>query len=313
MTGQDLAMRDMKIVVLGGSGFIGRKLVSRFRSEGCRDITVFDRTSAADHDDDGVRHVSGSFAAGFDFAGLVRGADLVVHLISTSVPGTESGALSEIQRNVIPSVELFQACAECGVKKVVFLSSGGTVYGNSGRQANRETDLPDPINTYGLQKLMIEQALRLCATTGGFDCQIIRLSNPYGPGQNPQGPLGLITKLVYQAINGETIQIFGDGSVVRDFIYIDDAVACIMDVIGNGAPNETVNIGRGVGTSVSEVIETLERVLPIQVNVTHRPGRSVDVPYSVLDIAKYRSFGSVREFVSLADGIRKTYDFFRKG
>lgn len=300
----------MKIVILGGSGFIGRKLVSQFRDQGRHDVTVFDRTSADEHTD--VRHVSGNFVTGYDFAELVRGADLVIHLISTSVPGNESGALCEIQRNVIPSVQLFQACAKCGVDKVVFLSSGGTVYGDSGRRSNKETDLPEPMNTYGLQKLMIEQSLRLSARSGGFHYQIIRLSNPYGPGQNPQGPLGLITKLVYQAINGETIHIFGDGSVVRDFIYIDDAVACIMDVIGNGSCDETYNIGRGVGTSVSEVVETLEHALPISINIMHEAGRSVDVPYSVLDIAKYQRFGAVHDFATLDDGIQKTYDFFQK-
>lgn len=300
----------MKIVILGGSGFIGRKIVSKFFNQDLHNITVFDRT-----DVDGCTeacHISGDFVAGYDFTKLVHGADLVIHLISTSVPGNESGALAEIQRNVIPSVELFQACAESGVGKVVFLSSGGTVYGDSGKKRNRETDLPEPMNTYGLQKLMIEQSLRLCARSGDFRYQIFRLSNPYGPGQNPHGPLGLITKLVYQAMNGQTIHIFGDGSVVRDFIYIDDAVACIMDVISHGVCDQTYNIGRGIGTSVSEVVETLKRVLPVSVSVVHEPSRSVDVPYSVLSIDKYQKFGSVRDFVTLEDGIRMTYDFFKE-
>ncbi|WP_318644322.1 NAD-dependent epimerase/dehydratase family protein [Bifidobacterium saimiriisciurei] len=300
-------------MVLGGMGFLGRSLVSRLAESGKHDITVFDRVVPQDGTarQTGIRYVQGSFESGYDFAALVAGADLVIHLVSTSVPGTEKDTLDEIHGNVIPSVELFNACVTQHVGRVVFMSSGGTVYGASSRP-NKETDLPDPINTYGLQKVMIEQALRYASRSSDLEYQVIRLSNPYGPGQNPHGALGLITKLVYQALNHETINIFGDGSVVRDFIFIDDAAQAILDVIDNGEANSIYNVGRGIGTSVADVVKAIADTLPEDIRLEHKPGRKVDVPYSVLDIEKYKDIASIDDFVSLDAGIMTTYEYFKE-
>lgn len=303
----------MRIVVLGGMGFLGRNLVDRLVETGKHEITVFDRTIPQRDTDcpSNVSYAQGSFRSGYDFEELVSGADLVIHLVSTSVPGNEKGTLDEIYGNVIPSVELFDACAAQHVGRVVFMSSGGTVYGSSSRP-NKETDLPNPINTYGLQKVMIEQALRYASRSSDLEYQVIRLSNPYGPGQNPHGTLGLITKLVYQALNHETINIFGDGSVVRDFIFIDDAIQAVLDVIKSGETNATYNVGRGIGTSVADVVRTISTTLPENIHLEHKPGRKVDVPYSVLDIEKYKSIASIHDFVSLDEGIIRTYQYFKE-
>lgn len=306
--------RAVRVVVLGGMGFLGRSLVKRLVESNKHAITVFDRAFPKSDDDrlSEVNYVQGSFESGYDFASLVKGADLVIHLVSTSVPGNEKDALAEIRDNVIPSVELFEACIKEHVGRIVFMSSGGTVYGASGKHKNCETDLPDPINTYGLQKVMIEQALRLITHNTGTNYQIVRLSNPYGPGQNPLGTLGLITKLVYQALNHDTIHIFGDGSVVRDFIYVDDAIQGVLDVIERGSTDTTYNIGRGVGTSILEVVDAIKHTLPETLDIQHTPARPVDVPYSVLDISKYRSISTLDYFVSLEDGILRTYEYFKE-
>lgn len=300
------------IVILGGMGFLGRHLVRRLSADHNNRITIFDRTlPPSGSTQSNITYTQGDFVSGYDFDALVRGAHTVVHLISTSVPGTEKHALDEIYANLIPSVELFEACARQQVRKIVFLSSGGTVYGPSLKKPNVETDPLSPMNTYGLQKTMIEQSLRYIARSGDMDYRIIRLSNPYGPGQNPHGPLGLITKLVYQTIHHQTIHIFGDGSVVRDFIYIDDAIQGIMDVIDAGEPNSIYNIGRGIGTSVREVVETIQSVIPEPMNITYAAGRPADVPYSVLDIHKYEAISTIRNFVPLDQGIQRTSMFFR--
>lgn len=306
----------MNIVILGGMGFLGRNLVAFLTRQANQRITVFDRLPL-DHDavkalPTSVNYVQGEFVTGFDFTRIVHNADLIIHLVSTSVPGTEQGVIDEINANVIPSTELFQACVQEGVGRILFMSSGGTVYGASNKHKNSETDLPDPINTYGLQKIMIEQALHLAVRNSATDYQIVRLSNPYGPGQNPHGALGLVTKLVYQALNHDTIHIFGDGSVVRDFIYIDDAIQAIGDIVERGDMNATYNVGRGIGTSVADVVNTIDAVLPERLNIVHTPGRAVDVPYSVLNIDKYHRISSIKEFVSLEEGIKRTYDFFKE-
>lgn len=306
----------VKILVLGGSGFIGQALIKRLCTDGNMEITVYDRRPVSNRDEKvRYRFIQGDFDERCDFDELTKGFDLIFHLISTSVPGTEQTAAQEISRNVVPSIRLFEAAASNGVKHIVFMSSGGTVYGkgNAGGAPNGEGDVPRPINTYGLQKVCIEEALRFVGRTSATTYQIIRLSNPYGPGQNPHGPLGLITKLVYQTLYGEPIVVYGDGSVVRDFIYIDDAVQGILDIVRNGHRNDTYNLGTGRGTSVKEVVETIDSVLSEQMHVEYVSGRTVDVPVSVLDIAKFRTeCASFNEYVSLPEGIRKTADYFKE-
>lgn len=300
--------------MLGGAGFIGGGLIPRLLAAYDCEITVFDmRPPALLHEDSRVSFVQGIFDASTDFGSLTRGYDMIFHLVSTSVPGTERDALQEMNSNVIPSIALFEAAAANHASRVVFLSSGGTVYGKGdGRGTpNAETELAKPTNTYGLQKMMIEDALQFIGRSTSLKYQIIRLSNPYGPGQNPHGPLGLITKLVYQTLHHEQVRIFGDGSVVRDFIYIDDAIRGIVDILQRGNENDVYNLGTGVGTSVRTVVETIQRELPEVMDCVYLPGRAVDVPVSVLDIGRYRAISSLDKFVPLDEGIRRTADFFR--
>lgn len=301
--------------MLGGSGFIGKNLIPQLLRNPDSQVVIFDALQPQDvpfMDDDRVSFIGGEFRTGFDFDSLIRHCDMVIHLISTSVPVSETSARSEIENNLLPSMELFEASVRQNVKKVVFLSSGGTVYGFHGIRSNQEDDLPDPINTYGLQKVMIEQALRLIARNSHTDYRIIRLANPYGPGQNPHGPLGLITKLVYQIMRGNPITIYGDGSVVRDFIYIDDTIQCILNIISHGAHRSIYNVGTGVGTSVADVVTTIQQTLPESPTILHREGRAVDVPYSVLDISKYLTLAPSTKFITLQEGIKRTYEYFKE-
>ena len=305
----------MRILVLGGAGFIGGNLIPRLLEDSANHVIVFDMAEPkVSQAQNRCTFVRGRFDADCDFAGLTKDIDIIYRLISTSVPGTEQDAVQEMTRNVIPSMKLFQNAAANGVKHVVFLSSGGTVYGvgDGVGTPNKESDPPRPINTYGLQKLSIEESLRFISRVTPMTHHIIRLSNPYGPGQNPHGPLGLVTKLVYQTLHHETIRIYGDGSVVRDFIYIDDAVHGILKIASHGALNDTYNLGTGRGTSVLEVVQTISEVLAEPMQVDHIPGRAVDVPVSVLDISKFKQSGFLTAgFISLREGIRNIASFFQ--
>lgn len=233
--------------------------------------------------------------------------------MSTTVPTTSNQHISqELVSNVIFSANLFEACIRCGVKKVVFVSSGGTVYGKEVDCPLKEKTATNPISSYGVQKITIEKLLYLYRYMYGLDYRIIRLANPYGPYQRPNGVLGAVTTFTYKALKGDEITVYGDGSVVRDFIYIDDAIRAIMKIVNGENKHRTFNLGCGYGTSIKQVLETIEKALGIKLNVSYLEGRKVDVPVNYLDISRYEKYYGALNPISLEDGIRKTADFMKK-
>lgn len=214
--------------------------------------------------------------------------------------------------NVLFSSHLFDASVQHGVKKIVFISSGGTVYGKEAACPLPENTPTNPISSYGVQKITIEKLLYLYNYMYGLDYRIIRLSNPYGPYQRPNGVLGAVTTFTYKALKGDEVQVYGDGSVVRDFIYIDDAVRGILNIVNGENKHHTFNLGCGYGTSISEVLKTIEFALGIKMNIVHKNGRAVDVPVNYLDISRYEKYFGELNPLSLEEGIIKTADFMRK-
>ncbi len=307
----------MRILLLGATGFIGTNLVLRLAEDTTNEITVvgkdgfqfdmFSRLSAQN-----IRFIQSNVCFETDFNELLRDADIVYHLLSTSVPTTSNiHVAEELKANVLLSANLFEACVHQGVKKVVFLSSGGTVYGRDVVCPLAEDAPTNPITSYGLQKLTIEKLLYLYHYMHHLDYRIIRLSNPYGPFQQPNGILGAVTTFTYKALRGEEIHVYGDGSVVRDFIYIDDAIRGILKIVDGESQYRTFNLGCGYGTSIKTVLDTISKVLGVKLNVRYSEARSVDVPVNYLDIQRYENtFGKLNP-VSLETGIKRTADFMR--
>ena len=308
----------MRIVLLGAAGFIGTNLTIKLAEDPASDIVVVGRNPAHFQNIErfgfpNVCFLQSDLTAETNYDELLRDADVVYHLLSTTVPTTSNQQIpEELKSNVLLSANLFEACVRQGVKKVVFLSSGGTVYGKDAECPIPEETPTNPITSYGLQKVTIEKLLSLYSYMYHLDYRIIRLSNPYGPYQRPNGILGAVTTFTYKALRGEEISVYGDGSVVRDFIYIDDAVRGILQIVNGESSHRTFNLGCGYGTSIRTVLETIETVLGIQLNVHYTEARPVDVPTNYLDIRRYENaYGSLNP-VSLETGIQLTADFMRK-
>lgn len=248
-----------------------------------------------------------------DYESLVKGHDVVYHLVSTTVPTTSNQAIAEeLKGNVVLSANLFEACVHQDVKKIVFLSSGGTVYGKKDECPLNEKTPTNPITSYGIQKVTIENLLYLYNYVYGLDYRIIRLANPYGPYQRPNGILGAVTTFVYKALKGEEINVYGDGSVVRDFIYIDDAVRGIQKIVNGTYHHHTFNLGCGYGTSIKQVLEIIQEVLDIEINVRYEEARKVDVPVNYLDIKRFETAYGALNPISLKEGIKKTAKFMKE-
>lgn len=227
----------MKILLLGAAGFIGTNLTIELAKKTEDEITLVDRSKAffkpiVSMDLKNVHILEADLTVDMDFDSILKDQEVVYHLVSTTVPTTSNQHISqELVSNVIFSANLFEACIRCGVKKVVFVSSGGTVYGKEVDCPLKEKTATNPISSYGVQKITIEKLLYLYRYMYGLDYRIIRLANPYGPYQRPNGVLGAVTTFTYKALKGDEITVYGDGSVVRDFIYIDDAIRAIMKIV----------------------------------------------------------------------------------
>lgn len=308
----------MKILLLGAAGFIGTNLTIELAKKTEDEITLVDRSKAffkpiVSMDLKNVHILEADLTVDMDFDSILKDQEVVYHLVSTTVPTTSNQHISqELVSNVIFSANLFEACIRCGVKKVVFVSSGGTVYGKEVDCPLKEKTATNPISSYGVQKITIEKLLYLYRYMYGLDYRIIRLANPYGPYQRPNGVLGAVTTFTYKALKGDEITVYGDGSVVRDFIYIDDAIRAIMKIVNGENKHRTFNLGCGYGTSIKQVLETIEKALGIKLNVSYLEGRKVDVPVNYLDISRYEKYYGALNPVSLEDGIRKTADFMKK-
>ena len=160
-----------------------------------------------------------------------------------------------------------------------------------------------------MQKITIEKLLYLYRYLYGLDYRIIRLANPYGPYQRPNGIQGAVTTFTYKALKGEDIVVYGDGSVVRDFIYIDDAIRGMIKIVDGENKHHTFNLGCGYGTSIKQLIDIISSTLNVELKVTYKEARKVDVPVNYLDISRYEKYYGALNPISLQEGIMRTAQF----
>ena len=307
-----------KIILFGGAGFIGTNLAIELSQDENNDITLVDRDINFFEDLRKLNlqkfsYVESDFSENTNFDELLEGQEVVYHLVSTTVPTTSNQQIpQELSANIIVTSKLLEACVRQNVKKVIFISSGGTVYGKEVCCPLKEETPTYPISSYGLQKITIEKLLYLYDYMYNLDYRIVRLSNPYGPYQRPNGILGAVTTFTYKALNDEEITVFGDGSVVRDFIYIDDAVDAIIKIATQNVEQKTFNLGCGYGTSIKQLLDIISSTLNIHLKIKYVEGRSVDVPVNYLDIQRYEKYFGTLSPISLEEGIKKTAEFMQK-
>lgn len=307
----------MNIIILGAAGFIGTNLAITIANSNKNKITLVDKSksyfsSLEKMQLPNITEVESPLDVSMDFK-ILQGQDVVYHLVSTNVPtNSNQHILQDIEANVFFSANLLEACIKYRVKKVVFISSGGTVYGKESKCPLSETTPTNPISSYGLQKITIEKLLYLYNYLYGLDYRIIRLANPYGPYQRPNGILGAVTTFTYRALRGEKVIVYGDGSIIRDFIYIDDAIKGILNIVDGVNKHHIFNLGSGQGTSIQEVLDTIKKALNCEIKIEYKQGRSVDVPVNFLDISRYEKYYGKLNPIPLIDGIRKTADYMKK-
>lgn len=321
-------------LIMGAAGFIGTNLTLRLLQDH-KSLVLFDRQGAVFTEEileaekakkvvikndsftligrDAVNKDGFTCDSWLNSIPELVNVETVYHLISTTCPtNTNQNVAIEMQDNLISTITFLDACVRSGVQKVVFLSSGGTVYGSNHTGICKEEQEAFPITVYGLQKLSIEKILFLYNKMYHLEYKIIRLANPYGPYQRPNGVQGAISTFTWRAMKHMPIQVYGDGSVIRDYIYIDDAVEGIVRVSNSSGNYDLYNLGSGIGHSIIQVIDTIKLVLGEAPVVDFLPGRTVDVPVNVLDISRFENdFGHLNA-MDLYSGIEKLTNFYKQ-
>lgn len=303
----------MRCAILGGAGFLGRHIGRALAAEGA-DVWSVDRSLS----------VSGSapWLAGevradcFDLPSwwdAIGGADVIVHLASSTVPATASeNPIQDVQTNLVGTLRLLQDLRHKGARpRLLFASSGGAVYGRPQSVPLCESHPTMPMGAYGATKLAIEHHLRIEETQHGLPCRILRLSNPYGEWQQPHGVQGVIAVFAHRALNGQPLDVWGDGTVVRDFVYAADVGRAFAAAARHDGETRIFNIGGGEGHSVNDIVRTLEGLLGRTVERRVFAARPFDPPVNVLDIQCAQRELLWKPAMAFEDGVAKSVEWLR--
>ncbi|WP_244429948.1 NAD-dependent epimerase/dehydratase family protein [Bradyrhizobium liaoningense] len=305
-----------RCLVLGGRGFIGSHLVDSLLNRGylvrCFDRPHIQPLSESHLENHRFELCEGDLVSEADVASALEGCDACFHLVSTTLPkSSNADPVFDVESNVLGTIRLLTQATQSGLKKVIFVSSGGTVYGVPKQIPILETHATDPMCSYGITKLSIEKYLHLFHVLHGLDYTVLRLANPFGEGQRVHASQGAVAVFLGKVLRGEPIEIWGDGSVVRDYIYIGDVVDALLAALERTTDEHTFNIGSGRGHSLNELIDAIENVTSCIAKRHYLPGRQFDVPTNVLSIAKARELLDWSPKVAFEHGLKKFADWLR--
>ncbi|MEA3466351.1 MAG: NAD-dependent epimerase/dehydratase family protein [Thermodesulfobacteriota bacterium] len=306
----------MKITIFGGGGFIGSAIADRLLRDNHR-LRIFERPRVEPYrqfsDSEDVEWLTGDFLSIHDVGAAIDGADVVLHLISTTLPkSSNDDPVYDVQSNLVGTLQLLNLMVEKQIRKIVFISSGGTVYGNPAYLPVDENHSTEPQVSYGITKLAIEKYLLMYQRLHGIKANILRVANPFGERQRVETAQGAVGVFLSRAIQQQPIEIWGDGTIVRDYVYVGDvadAFACAVEYEGE---KSVFNISSGSGVSLNELINLLERVFKRKVVCSYRPGRPFDVPVSILDNSLAHKELGWKLQVGFEEGLARTCEWMRK-
>ena len=300
----------MKCVIFGGGGFIGSAIADRLLHKG-HALRIFERPRIAPYrmfeNNEHVEWVTGDMLSTHDVSNAIDGTDVVLHMVSFTLPKTSNDDLIyDVQTNLVATIQLLNAMVAQNVKRIIFISSAGTVYGPPKYLPIDEQHPTNPLVSYGITKLAIEKYLLMFQHLHGIKANILRVSNPFGQRQRIETAQGAVTVFIHRALRRQTIDIWGDGTVTRDYIYIGDVADAFTQAVEYSGEHSVFNISSGIGTSLNELVGILEDVLGQRIECRYLEGRPFDVPVSILSNALAGKELGWTPQVALRDGIART-------
>ena len=311
MTNVTVNLSHLRCAVLGAGGFIGtnlcRALVGRVDS-----LRAFGRRQSFPEALRGCDWMPGDLTDPTCLPAAVAGCDVVFHLVNATTPASANvDKVADLNANVVSTLHLLDTCRETGVRRIVFVSSGGTIYGIPNQVPTPEIAPTNPITAYGISKLTIEKYLSLYDYLYGLEYRVLRVANPFGPYQTSIKNQGVIAAFVRRALIGKPIEIWGDGSITRDYIYIDDVVEALLLAATHEGNGHIFNIGSGVGRNLNDIVASISRLLGAKIPVERCPGRLVDVPVSILDTTFAARELNWRSRTGFEDGLNATISWIK--
>lgn len=288
-----------------GAGFIGKSVIRNLLAKG-NEVSVLDRNACTEEFSGKVTWVTGNFDDKRAVGQALQGVTVAYHLVSSTVPGDQHvDVAKELNENVVGSLHFIDSCLAAGVKRIVYASSS-SVYGLQDHFPIGESAPTNPISHHGIHKLTTEKFLLLAHHLHGIEVRVARIANPYGPEQSIFGRQGFIAIVIGSLINEVPLQLRDMGRSIRDFIYIDD-LAEALGLCGSvdGLPS-IINIGAGVGKSLREVVDVMEKLIGRKIVTVSTESRIVDIPVSVLDICLAKSAMSFLPRIGLSEGLAMT-------
>lgn len=302
-----------KCLVLGANGLIGSYIVDELVKKG-HVVRGFDRYGPDKvnyKSIDKVEQIAGDFLNRDDLKNALKGMDYVFHFISTTTPITaENDPLIDIETNIRMSVELFQLCVDAKIKRIIYPSTGGAVYGSSVAvgSSHKEIDPTLPVSPYAIGKLTIENYLHYFYRKFNMDYIVFRISNPYGSRQSMRSKQGVIPIFLDHVHNGTPVTVYGDGSMIRDYIYVQDLAHMITSVFNKKHQHRTYNLGSGKGNSVKEILDCIEKVTGKKAIIQREAVPATFVDKVTLDTSRYTDEFHIEPTTTLESGIGQTYE-----
>ena len=306
-----------RVLVVGGNGFIGAHLVRGLVDAGC-DVTVLHKYEEPRYvkKPKPVRFLRGDLTQESLLNEAVKGVDVVYHLLWMTTAIHEIAnrdPAADVQANLIPTIHLMEACRDAEVGKLLFTSSGGTVYGRTKPGPILEDDPTNPITAYGVSKLAVEKYLQMFNHLHKLKHGIFRPSVPYGPYQNPLARQGAVAVFLYRIAKGLPLTIWGDGTVTRDYFYISDLVDALI-LAGERPLGHTpiFNIGGAEEVSLNKLIAAIEETVGRKAIINYEPARDFDAKRVLLDTNRAKTTLGWEPKVLMKDGLAKTWEWMQE-
>jgi UDP-glucose 4-epimerase len=306
----------MKIAIFGGGGFIGSAIADRLLMDG-HELRIFERPRVPPYRQfnsaERVEWVTGDLMSAHDVGQVVDGVDAVIHLVSTTLPkSSNDDPIYDVQTNLIATLQMLKAMVDKKVGKIIFISSGGTVYGAPVYLPIDELHPTDPQVSYGITKLAIEKYLLMYQHQYGIKSVVLRVTNPYGERQRVETAQGAVGVFLSRALQAKSLDIWGDGTVTRDYIYVGDVAEAFAKAVEYSGTKSVFNISSGIGTTLNELMDVIGESVDVPVIRNYTAGRSFDVPVSILNNSlAFKELGWMPK-VELREGIARTATWMRQ-